>query len=139
MVNDPDVKKVSRLLRSISQPARLRILTAIGQGEACVCHLEVMLGYRQAYISQHLMGLRKAGILTSRRDGRFIFYRLKDLSLLDLIAHAQAIAGVPQDAALGAFTQRVLPGCCCPDCVGEGAGDCGPLSPLAPASADHLA
>ena len=57
-------EQIAQLLRAIDQPARLRILMAIGRSEACVCHLEAMLVLRQAYISQHLMALRHAGILT---------------------------------------------------------------------------
>ena len=74
-----EIKKISQLLRAISSTPRLRILLAIGTGEACVCHLEAKLGLRQAYISQHLMDLRKGKVLTSRREGRFIFYRIHGL------------------------------------------------------------
>ena len=42
----PD-EKISRIFRAISTPARFRILTAIGKGEACVCHLEALLDLRQ--------------------------------------------------------------------------------------------
>ena len=47
-------KKLASLFRTMGQAARLRIILAIGEGEACVCHLEAILGYRQAYISQQL-------------------------------------------------------------------------------------
>jgi len=42
--------KLSEYLQAISSQTRLEILQAIGGGEACVCHLEAALGYRQAYI-----------------------------------------------------------------------------------------
>jgi len=71
-----DLARVSDLLQVISPEPCLKILLIIGAGEACVCHLEVRLGYRQAYISQHLMALRQAGLLDSRREGKYIFYRL---------------------------------------------------------------
>ncbi len=51
---------ISNIFRQLSQPSRIEILLAIGEGEACVCHLEAKLGMRQAYISQHLMALRDA-------------------------------------------------------------------------------
>jgi ArsR family transcriptional regulator len=73
ILNAPE-EKISLLLHTLGQPVRIRILLAISDDEACVCHLETMLGLRQAYISQHLMAMRNAGILTTRRDGRFIFY-----------------------------------------------------------------
>ena len=109
----------ARLLRILSQPARLRILLAIGEGEACVCHLEALLGYRQAYISQHLMALREAGLLDTRRDGRYIFYRLQDSRLLEFIHMAGNLAGVPE-AEMEALTQtEAVSQCCCPNCTGE--------------------
>ena len=63
-------EKISDLLTSISSPARVQILLAIGTGEVCVCHLESLLGLRQAYISQQLMTLRKKKIIivTARRQ-----------------------------------------------------------------------
>ena len=107
-------KKTADLLHALGQPARLRILLTIGEHEACVCHLESLLGYRQAYISQHLMALREAGILHSRREGRFIFYRLQEPALLELIRQAWEITtpsvpfpGLQNDAKLA---------CACPNC-----------------------
>src|SRR3989337_4266011 len=70
--------KLAQVFRSLGQPARVNILLAIGTGEACVCHLEAATGQRQAYISQQLMALRRAKLVATRRDGRNIFYRLKN-------------------------------------------------------------
>ncbi len=108
--------KVSDFLQTISAQPRLEIILTIGANEACVCHLEAFLGQRQAYISQHLMALREAGVLTARREGRFIFYRLADLELLDLIRHAARLAGVSIDS-LGVSEQISSPGCECPKCM----------------------
>ncbi len=87
----------SELLRTIGQPIRLQILAEIGAEEACVCHLEARLGLRQALISQHLMALRKAEVLTTRRAGRYVYYRLADPRTLDLIAMAMRIAVVSDE------------------------------------------
>lgn len=113
----PEVKRISRLLSTISGIPRLRILLAIGTGEACVCHLEAKLGLRQAYISQHLMSLRKSKILISRREGRYIYYRLGDLRLLDLIQQAGEIAGIPEIELISLLQNEPLPKCCCPKCL----------------------
>ena len=78
------LETTAAFLRAISQPVKLEILLAIGTGEACVCHLEAAIGQRQAYISQQLMALREAGIVESRREGRNIFYRIKNLKILDV-------------------------------------------------------
>jgi DNA-binding transcriptional ArsR family regulator len=65
-------EQIAAPLTSIASPQRIAILLAIGNGDACVCHLEAALGWRQAYISQHLMALRKADILQGRREGRYV-------------------------------------------------------------------
>ncbi|CAG1005465.1 partial Arsenic resistance transcriptional regulator ArsR1, partial [Anaerolineales bacterium] len=85
-------------------------------GEACVCHLEAALGLRQAYISQHLMALRKADILLDRREGRYVFYRLKDASILDLVTAAAALSGPPAKA-VSVLVNRASPSCECPQCA----------------------
>jgi ArsR family transcriptional regulator len=103
-------EKISAILQEIASPARLVILLSIGESEACVCHLESVLNKRQAYISQHLMALRNAGIITSRRDGRFIYYRLADPALLDLIRSAARLAGVDIVPPTPTVT------CSCPNC-----------------------
>ena len=109
--------KISRLLKAISQPERLKILLAIGEGEACVCHLEAALAQRQVYISQQLIALRNAGVVTDRREGRFIFYRLSDPAVLDLIRQVARITGV-SEAELDAFTPKmILNECSCPKCL----------------------
>ena len=112
-----EIKKISQLLRAISGTPRLRILLAIGKVEACVCHLEAKLGLRQAYISQHLMDLRKGKVLTSRREGRFIYYRMRDARLLELIQQAGVIAGIPEPELRDLLHNHPLPQCCCPNCL----------------------
>jgi len=88
------LESISELLQTISAPARLDILLLVGAGEACVCHLENRLGYRQAYISQHLMALRQAGLIDSRREGRYVFYRLLNPEITPLIQMAADIVQV---------------------------------------------
>src|SRR5574338_1618024 len=88
---------IARPLQAIAAPQRIAILLAIGQGEACVCHLEAVLGWRQAYISQHLMALRRADILSDRREGRYVYYRLSDLRFLDLLSAAGSLINLPQE------------------------------------------
>ena len=109
--------KISRLLKAISQPERLKILLAIGDDEACVCHLESALAQRQVYISQQLIALRNAGLVTDRREGRFIFYRLLDPSLLDLIREAARITAVSEEELAAITPALILSECSCPNCL----------------------
>lgn len=103
-------KEISKLFKTIGSAPRIQIMLAIGTGEACVCHLETMLGLRQAYISQHLMALRQAKVLTSRREGRFIYYRLRNTGLLGLLENAAELSG----SRIPLFPNPV--DCPCPAC-----------------------
>ena len=114
----PD-EKLSRIFRAISTPARFQILTAIGNGEACVCHLEALLDLRQAYISQQLMEMRDAGLVDTRRDGRYIFYRLTEPELLNLLIDVGKLFSVPTKDIEILLDADPLPHCCCPNCVAE--------------------
>jgi DNA-binding transcriptional ArsR family regulator len=113
MANISSVEQVAALLQTIGQPARLQILLAIGEDEPCVCHLEATFGWRQAYLSQHLMALRKAGILVTSRQGRNIHYRLGDPRLLDMVRQAAELQNVTLPE-LAPSTD-----CSCPNCKKE--------------------
>lgn len=114
MANVSSAERIGVFLQTIGQPARLQILLAIGNSRACVCHLEATFGWRQAYLSQHLMALRKAGIVVTSREGRNVHYRLKNPDLLELIYRAADIQGVK----LRNPTRS--PECSCPNCSQEG-------------------
>ena len=110
-------KQLAAPLSVIASPQRIAILLSIGRGEACVCHLESALGWRQAYISQHLMALRKADILQDRREGRYVYYRIKNASLLDLITASASQSGLSAEAVSTLINRQVYPSCECPQCV----------------------
>jgi DNA-binding transcriptional ArsR family regulator len=101
---------ISDVFEAASSPIRIQILLALGTGEACVCHLETLLELRQAYISQHLMVLREAGLVIDRREGRFIFYRLLDPVLIELVQAVARLQGVEVPALV------LSSECDCPKC-----------------------
>ena len=117
MTNISSIESVSGLFQAIGQEARLQILLAIGKRETCVCHLEAVLGWRQAYISQHLKALREAGLVSDRRQGRYIHYRLIEPALLDLIDQAAKMMDLT--LPLLAPSQD----CGCPNCWKEKPGE----------------
>ena len=110
-------QQIATPLEAIASPQRIAILLAIGTGEACVCHLETALGWRQAYISQHLMALRKADILQDRREGRYIFYRLTNSSFLDLVTASARLSGLSAESVSELINTQVNPSCECPQCT----------------------
>lgn len=104
-------------IEAITSSQRIAILLAIGQGEACVCHLETALSWRQAYISQHLMALRKADILEDRREGRYVYYRLKNTAYLNLITVAAEVSGLSNKIIFELINTQKYPACECPHCA----------------------
>jgi DNA-binding transcriptional ArsR family regulator len=110
-------EQIASPLGAIASPERVAILLAIGKGEACVCHLETALGWRQAYISQHLMALRKADILQDRRQGRYIYYRLTNPSVLELVLAAGRLSGLSAKSISALTNRNINPSCECPECT----------------------
>ena len=64
------------LLKVLSNPARLQILCALIEGEKPVQDLERLIGLRQSALSQHLAVLRHERLVSTRRQGQFIYYSL---------------------------------------------------------------
>ena len=63
---------------ALSHPLRLRALLLIhAEGELCVCELTHALGVSQPMISRHLAQLREAGVVSDRRQGLWVYYRLE--------------------------------------------------------------
>lgn len=70
------VETLSPFLRLIVEPNRLRILALLAGGEHCVCDIERTLDLPQNLTSHHLGALKRAGLVSDRRDGRWVYYRL---------------------------------------------------------------
>ena len=98
----------ARKLKAMGHPVRLQILDILRCGEVCVCHIEHALNKRQSYISQHLMTLRDAGFVSSRKDGLQVYYCLADEQVTDLL---YLLHGALEIDAL-----EVLEECNCPTC-----------------------
>jgi len=75
----------AQLFKVLMHPTRLAILDELRGGEQCVCHMEAVFGLRQAHISQHLMVLRDAGLVTDHRDGWNIYYRVSKPEIYQVI------------------------------------------------------
>lgn len=104
----------STLFKILAHPARLGILQVLRDGEQCVCHIEAMLKLRQAYISQHLMVLREAGLVTDRRDGWNIYYRVTKPEIYTVLDAMDILTG---SVAIIAHVHIVE--CPCPKCSAE--------------------
>jgi ArsR family transcriptional regulator len=64
------------LFAALADSTRLRLLNLLSRGEVCVCFFVAVLCETQTKISRHLAYLRRAGVVASRRDGKWVHYRL---------------------------------------------------------------
>ncbi len=75
----------AEIAKAAAHPHRLALLEHLAQGERNVDALAGVTGLNVANASQHLQSMRRAGLLSARRDGKFTLYRLADDSVLDLL------------------------------------------------------
>ena len=100
-------RQVTQLFQILSHLARLRILDELRRDEACVCHLQAVLGRPQAYVSQQLRVLREAGVVVERKEGHLVYYRLNAPQITQLL-----------ETVLGPAGERTHPpDCPCPRCA----------------------
>ena len=76
------------LCKAIAHPTRIEILNLLRDGERCVCEIYPALDIEQPNVSRHLAVLKNEGILSSRKEGLKVIYRVSDeriYELLDLV------------------------------------------------------
>ena len=64
------------LFKALADRTRLRLLNLMGDDEVCVCYFVEVLGTNQPKISRHLAYLRRAGVVSARREGKWMHYRV---------------------------------------------------------------
>lgn len=67
----------ARILAALSNPARLKMIVSLSQGEKCVCEMAEEVGLDMSTTSRHLAQLRQVGLLEDDRRGNMVFYKLK--------------------------------------------------------------
>ncbi len=72
------MKQALKLMKLLSDPLRLRILMLLSEKELCVCQIMAITGASQPLVSRNLGLLREAGLLSTRREGKLLFYRLSE-------------------------------------------------------------
>lgn len=86
------LEEYALVARALSAPARLSLLEQLAQGERGVEALADKTGLTVANCSQHLQQLRRAALVTSRRDGKAVIYRLTDARTLELMDLLRIVA-----------------------------------------------
>ena len=99
--------------KAIGHPVRLRILAMLRTGPLCVCQMTAALALAASTVSGHLAELRRAGLVTERKQGKWVEYSLADQGpAASLLTPAlEALAGDPQAGADAAMvrTLRAVP------------------------------
>jgi ArsR family transcriptional regulator len=73
----PDLDESTRTLKAFADPVRLRLLNLLSDDrEVCVCHLHEALDLPQPTVSRHLAYLRRSGLVSGRKEGLWVHYRL---------------------------------------------------------------
>jgi ArsR family transcriptional regulator len=70
------IDRLEDAFKALADRTRLRILALLGNNEVCVCHLHDSLGVPQPTVSRHLAYLRRTGLVSARRDGVWMHYRV---------------------------------------------------------------
>lgn len=99
----------TRFLKNFAHEGRLMILCHLAQEEKSVRELEVLLGARQAAVSQMLARLREANLVKTRRCGKTIYYSVKDDTVAQIISvlYERFCAPDQQDTASDAAEDRL--------------------------------
>ena len=105
------------VLKALADRTRLRILSLLATGEVCVCHLHDSLELPQPTVSRHLAYLRRAGLVTARKDGLWMHYGLttpRDKLLDTLVEAVTHCATHLSTAEKDRRRLERLTGCCLP-------------------------
>jgi ArsR family transcriptional regulator len=86
-----DLSRTARLCRALSDENRLRIVEMLSAGERCVCELTSALDLGQSLLSHHLKTLKDTGLVTDRREGRWVYYTLSCEALEELGAMVESL------------------------------------------------
>src|SRR5206468_11855044 len=88
----PVIGRAARMFHALSDETRLEIVRLLSHGERCVCELQQVLDAAQSRLSFHLKTLKDAGIVTDRREGRWVYYALNPRTIEAMEAFVNALA-----------------------------------------------
>ncbi len=88
MVDEIQAQRLAEMFKMLADPTRLRIITALAEGEVCVHELADALKLSQSAVSHQLRLLRQQGLVRTRRVGRHVYYHLDDEHVYHLLRQA---------------------------------------------------
>lgn len=81
----------AELFKGLAHPARIRILELLAEGERSVGDIQPLVGIESSHLSQQLGVLRRAGLVTTRKEGSSVIYAIRDPELVELLASAKRV------------------------------------------------
>lgn len=123
------LQQLERLFQALGDGTRLRILRLLMAGEVCVCDIHDTLKIPQAKASRHLAYLRRAGLVTTRREGLWIHYSLAkpvDPIIATIADAATHVLGHVEMLRKDAQRLEKRTGCCMPSEESPNLACCGP-------------
>jgi len=81
----------AELFKALAHPARIRVLELLAEGERSVGEIQPLVGIESSHLSQQLGVLRRAGLVSTRKEGSSVIYAIRDPQLVDLLAVAKRI------------------------------------------------
>jgi len=72
------MREFIKVIKALRNPNRVKIVKILEHGELCVCEIQEVLGVSQPTVSKHLKTLEEAGLLNSRKEGLWVYYRLNE-------------------------------------------------------------
>jgi ArsR family transcriptional regulator, arsenate/arsenite/antimonite-responsive transcriptional repressor len=106
---------LEQFFQALGDNTRLRLLNLMGEQEVCVCYFVEILNAPQPKISRHLAYLRKAGIVSARREGKWMHYRIvmpSHIGATQILR--QTLASLKDENAMQADMARLTKACCTP-------------------------
>ena len=84
-IPERDLDRLSLIYKALADPTRLKIVSALKDGEMCVCDLAALLGLSESAVSHQRRRLRDLSLVRNRRDGQVLYYSLDDHHVNELI------------------------------------------------------
>jgi ArsR family transcriptional regulator len=106
---------IERFFQALGDTTRLRLLNLMGDQEVCVCYFVEILGGPQPKISRHLAYLRSAGIVSARREGKWMHYRIVSpphIGASQILK--QTLNWLKEDKAMQKDLTQLTKACCSP-------------------------
>jgi DNA-binding transcriptional ArsR family regulator len=90
-LNQPISEIKAELFKALAHPARIRVLELLAEGERSVGDMQPIIGIESSHLSQQLGVLRRAGLVSTRKEGSSVIYAIRDPQLVELLAVAKRI------------------------------------------------